>query len=67
MAYKIEITDTAFNDLDEILNYIANTLNNTTAAKKLLNEFKSELENVALFPFAMAKLNIVKKNTENFL
>ncbi len=66
MAYKIEITDTAFNDLDEILNYIANTLNNTTAAKKLLNEFKSELENVALFPFAMAKLKNSKKEYRKF-
>ena len=39
MAYKVEIADSAKAELDEIVRYIAETLANPTAARKLLDDF----------------------------
>ncbi len=39
MAYKVEITDSAKSDLEEIVKYITETLSNPTSAGKLLDDF----------------------------
>lgn len=62
MDYKIEITDTAYKELDDILEYIAVKLKNIAAAKKLFNDFNSGLENIAMFPLSMAKIKNDKNN-----
>ena len=48
--YKINITDTAHNDLQNAALYIANTLNSKAAANRLLAAADKELSALADFP-----------------
>lgn len=48
--YKINITETAENDLHDAALYIANILNNKPAAVRLLDTAESEIASLADFP-----------------
>ena len=50
MGYKIFITKDADNDLDEIISYIVNTLNNPIAAADFLNKLEDGYKSVATNP-----------------
>lgn len=39
MVYNVEVTDYAFDQLDNILNYIVNQLQNPDAASAVMNDF----------------------------
>lgn len=53
--YRVKYTQTALKRLDDILAYIAVTLCNPSAAKRLLDDFDEAIENVSKFPYAMSK------------
>lgn len=55
--YKVNITDEARADLDEILKYIAVELSNGDAAQVLVDDIVNGVENIAAFPYAMPYLN----------
>ena len=46
MAYKVELSDPAEDDLDKIIAYIANKLHNKKAAADFLDEFESRLDSL---------------------
>ena len=50
--YRIEYTKIAFEDLNNIFDYISNELKNKTAASKLLTLFKQQIEIIKVFPYA---------------
>ena len=51
--YRVKYTATALKRLDEILEYIAVTLCNASAAKRLLDDFEEAIDSAAKFPYAM--------------
>lgn len=51
MAYKIDITPLADQDLDEIVSYISGTLENPIAAASFLDEVESCYGNLEKMPF----------------
>ena len=51
------MTETAVNDLDDILNYIANTLSNAPAAKNLYYKLNEAFQSVVVFPDPGAPVN----------
>lgn len=53
MAYKFRIEETAKGDLDEILDYIINELKNASAANKLFEKIKSDIELLKENPHCM--------------
>ena len=55
--YKVNITDEASADLDEIFKYIAVELSNGDASQGLLDDIVNGVENIATFPYAMPNLN----------
>ena len=48
--YKIKVSPKALNDLEEIKNYIENTLQNPTAAKNTVKKIIETYESLNLFP-----------------
>ena len=50
MSYRVLITRTAENDLNEAVNYIEHVLFNPQAADDLLNEAEARIMNLASFP-----------------
>lgn len=48
--YKINITDTAFDDLQNAALYIADTLSNKAAANRLLDDAEEKLSSLSDFP-----------------
>ena len=42
MGYKVEITDFANSELEEIVRYMVETLENSASAKKLLDDFSEK-------------------------
>ncbi len=50
MSYRIHITKTAEQDLNEAMNYIEQVLFNPQAADDLLNEAEARIMNLADFP-----------------
>ena len=55
--YKIKYYESAKKDIDDILLYISQTLNNPSAALKLLKEFKRADKIIILFPHGILKYN----------
>ena len=62
--YRVKYTQTALKRLDDILAYIAVTLCNPSAAKRLLDDFDEAIENVSKFPYAMPKAKNKKRDDE---
>ena len=60
--YKVNITDEAYADLDEILKYITVDLSNSSAAQELLNDVLKGVDQISAFPFAMPNLNNIEFN-----
>jgi plasmid stabilization system protein ParE len=54
MDYKVELTDTAKQDLREIALYIAEESKELEIAKRFVNELREETRRLALFPNAGA-------------
>ena len=58
MAYRLDITDQAHNDLAEIVHYIAQQLKNPAAAISLRNQIRGVYQNLMahpeMYPFAKA-------------
>ena len=50
MAYDYEITEKAYHDIDEAINYIAIDLHNKKAALELLNKIYSTIEKICDYP-----------------
>lgn len=50
MAYKISITVSAYNDINEILSYISDVLKNPIAAANLLDSIEKRYNEIALNP-----------------
>ena len=55
--FSLSMTETAVNDLDDILEYIANTLANPLAVKNLYDELSEAFQSVVVFPDAGAPVN----------
>lgn len=53
--YKIIYTSSAKKDLEEIINYISNKLNNKNAANELIKKIKKEEKSILIFPHANAR------------
>lgn len=70
MAYKVEITDSAKAELDEIVRYLVEELSNPISAKKLLDDFyeqKSYLyDNPYIFPVCSIQ-SLQQKGYRRFL
>lgn len=49
--YKLEILPIAKNDMDNIIYYISNHLQNPTAAKKIAQEFVNQARSITEFPY----------------
>lgn len=49
-SYSYRFTEKAENDLDEILRYISDDLNNPSAANDLVVEFFNSVNNILAFP-----------------
>ena len=49
--YKLEILPIAKNDMDNIIYYISNHLQNPTAAKKIAQEFINQANSITQFPY----------------
>lgn len=67
MDYNLTIcySSEAENDLNNILDYISETLYNPSAAKSLYANIKNSLENVSLFPESCATIkNTLVKDSE---
>lgn len=52
MAYKVRITESARIDIDEIVGYRVDVLNNRTAASAFLKALDRQLEILSLFPLS---------------
>ena len=52
MSYKINITDSAENDIDSIIDYIVNELCNNSAALSLIASFDEKYEYLSENPYA---------------
>ena len=52
--YSYRITPLAEDDIDGVLAYIANNLCNTKAAKDLLDNIDSAIDNICNFPYSFA-------------
>jgi addiction module RelE/StbE family toxin len=61
--YKVSITLKAFDDLDEIYDYITNKLFNANAAEKLIDEIETSIMRLRDFPLSFSLVNddILKK------
>ncbi len=55
--YTLHIYPKAIQDIDGILDYIANQLHNPTAAIKLIDDFESALETVCAMPLCCPLAN----------
>ena len=64
--YRVKYTQTALKRLDDILAYIAVTLCNPSAAKRLLDDFDEAIENVSKFPYAMSKAKNKNVTTKEY-
>ena len=64
MDCKYQFTDVAINDLDKILNYIANELCNDLASKNLFSKIEKTIDNICLFPksFPLVENSFVHEN-----
>lgn len=51
MAYKLVVTRSAHEDLDEILGYISRQLSNPSAAGRLLEQVEAYYDQLQKFPF----------------
>lgn len=60
LTYNIHYSPIAVSDLNEIADYITNTLFSPQAAKKLLVKIKSSVENLATFPLIGKELTPYK-------
>lgn len=56
MSVEIRYSPRAIHDLDEIYDYIANHLQNVTAAQKIIGGILDAVENLSSFPESGAKL-----------
>lgn len=56
MSAEIHYSPRAIRDLDDIYDYIANHLQNVTAAQKMVNGVLDAVENLSSFPESGAKL-----------
>ena len=64
--YRVEYTRTALKRLEEIIEYIAVTLCNPSAAKKLIDAFDETIESVSKFPYAMPKAKNKNVTTQEY-
>ncbi|MFQ7079208.1 MAG: type II toxin-antitoxin system RelE/ParE family toxin [Christensenellaceae bacterium] len=64
--YRVKYTQTALKRLYDILAYIAVTLCNPSAAKRLLDDFDEAIENVSKFPYAMPKAKNKNVTTKEY-
>lgn len=55
MDYKVIVTNDAHDDVDEALDYIANRLQNTIAAKNLLDKIEEAYTELAFNPYMYAE------------
>lgn len=70
MSYDVRVTDVAKNDLDEIIKYITETLQNRTAATSLLDDFTKQVSFLADSPYmfpACADNRLQKHGYRRFL
>jgi len=59
--YKLEFLPIAKEDIDEIISYVSNNLNNKTAARKLANSFIKGANDILKFPYGISIYNQSKK------
>lgn len=55
--FRISYAPLAFDDLDEIDDYISQSLHNPSAAQKLLDQFQSTIDQLKEFPMLGSRLN----------
>ena len=59
--YRLEFLPIAKKDIDEIVAYVSNNLNNKTAARKLANGFIKGANDILKFPYGISVYNQSKK------
>lgn len=52
--YRLEFLPIAKKDIDEIVSYVSNNLNNKTAARKLANGFIKGANDILKFPYGIS-------------
>lgn len=60
MSYKLKISELAHNDIDEIVAYIVEVLQNKTAAIRFLDELEGAYENLSKNPFMYEQSRILR-------
>ena len=58
--YKLEFLPIAKKDIDQIIDYISNTLKNPSAARNLAKQFIECSNNILQFPYGLSKYNPIK-------
>ncbi len=66
MAYNVSITESAENDLSEILEYISDSLSNPKAADSLLEDFLKAKANIENNPYIYPLSNDLTLQTEGY-
>lgn len=66
MSYKIILSDEAYADIDETLDYITNNLHNPIAARNLLGKIEAEYNELSLNPYMYAACNDVQLRKEGY-
>ncbi len=56
-TYDVRLIPLAEKDLQNIYDYIANTLGNVSAANKLVNDFVTVFKTMAIMPYSYPKIN----------
>ena len=64
--YTLEFLPIAKKDMDDIIYYISNNLNNQTAAKKLINSFIEGANSILTFPFGLPAYKTTKKLQQEY-
>ena len=59
--YKLEILPIAKRDMDNIIYYVANCLNNKRAANKLSKAFIKGIDNILIFPYGSSEYKPISK------
>lgn len=64
--YKLQYLQTAINDMNGIVGYISNNLNNRTSALNLANEFIRESNNILTFPYGNPEYIPINKTKNKY-
>lgn len=65
MVYQYKFTPLILSDIDDALDYISGNLSNMTAAEKLYQEIKAEIERICARPYSFLDCSYYLVDDEN--